>query len=828
MLKRLKKFFSAQLNNEGSSMVVVIIAMGFIGILASILMYMSMMNYQMKMNNLQAKDNFYSAETVLDEIRAGMQEEVSDAVSKAYRQVLVNFDNTTVEEKEHKMRYLFFKELETAFAAGGDVTTYDMCKLYDYLEKTTATFRDGKYTQGAMLETTYSGLKYRVLKNGSGSYVDEYENVIAEAKGKMERMEGAIVLRGIKVTYIDADGYVSVIETDIRMNMPDLQFVQAVTLPTLTNFSMVAQENIEVIPVVASERTLASTNHIAGSFYGKRLLVGNNGEEGNLEAEAPLVTLQLQEPVGEENNGKRMVIAEDIFLNEGTKLLTDEYGELWADSIVMNGAHKTNAEQASMVDFQGNDVYLADDVMIQGKKNYLKAGAVSAEGKYMGKFICYGAGNDANSNSSIIVNGTDTELHFEELTNLTLAGNAYIGLSDVNANLSEDAGVVNPTIVPDVPMGQSVAVKSDQIAYLVPAECLGISSVTGDAVESHITNPMTIETYKEMLAHENLIEVSNNIACNVLGGKTLADYGLDTTGAQPMYQKYFKRISSEITLVYYYVMFDSTDDASMRYANQYFQDYYRVNKVTLDAYNKLYTDNIQIRDSATGFYTLHLAGNVVRYDAADTLSIKEATAIYDDSNANFQNQLLSNESKFVALSKKMIDVYELLSAGEKADSANVYTNLVDVAMLSAFVADAQAEGDFGTLDTETGSNVYYFGDGTRKAAVVDGDYTYNPSVGGDAFSGIILATGNVTVRRDFEGVIISGGTITLDREVDVKPHKEAVLETLVSSKQEGTNKYYVTDFLLGGEGYLSEEAEGYLKSDVNLGDLITYENWQKQ
>lgn len=39
-------------------MVVVIIAMAFIGILASVLMYMSLLNYQMKVNNLKAKDNF--------------------------------------------------------------------------------------------------------------------------------------------------------------------------------------------------------------------------------------------------------------------------------------------------------------------------------------------------------------------------------------------------------------------------------------------------------------------------------------------------------------------------------------------------------------------------------------------------------------------------------------------------------------------------------------------------------------------------------------------------------------------------------------------------
>lgn len=800
---------------------IVIIAMAFIGILASILMYMSMMNYQMKMNNLQAKDNFYSAESVLDEIRVGMEEKLSSSMQKAYYEVLTNFDNTSVEEKQHKMRYLFLSDLQKSFAAGGDVTTYDMLMLYDYLDKTKSVFKEGNFAYGAVLETSYNGLSYQVMKNNAGDYVDAHSNLVPEAKGKMELYENSVVLRGIKVTYTDEAGYVSIIETDMRISIPDMEFVQSVTLPALSSFSMVAQENIEVLPVVENERTLQSINYIAGSFYANRLLVGTN-ETG---AEASLVSVELKETTGEENDDKRMVVAQDIYLNAGTKLTADEYGELWTDTIIMNGAHSSAAENASEVQFLGNDVYLANDVLIQGKKNYLKAGTVTAEGRYKGKFVGFGAGSETGESSSIVINGTDTELHFEELTNLTLAGNAYIGLSDVNAALGESDGVSNPAIVPDVPMGQSIAVKSDQIAYLVPAECLGINSNTGEAVESHLSNPMTLETYKEMIGHADLIEVSDSISCKSLGGKTLADYGIVTSGSSPMYQKYFKRVSSQITLVYYYVMFDNTSDVSMRYANQYFQDYYRVNKDTLDAYNKLYTDSIQIRDSATGFYTLHLAGNMVRYDSADTLSIKEATAIYDDTNESYQNQLVSNQSKFVALSKKLIDVYELLTASEKASTANVYTNLVNESQLRDFITAANAAGDYGS--NVGGANVYYFGDGVGKAAVVDGDYTYT-GVGDGEFTGVILATGDVTVQRDFAGTILAGGSIILDRNVNVKPAKDAVLNAMLSAKDIATAKYYVTDFLYGGEGYLSDESEGYLKSDVNLGELITYENWQKQ
>ena len=101
-----------QTDDKGSAMVVVIIAMAFIGILASVLMYMSLLNYQMKANNLQAKDNFYSAETVLDEIRVHMEEQVSTSLGNAYTQILVNYDDTSVSEKESKLRYAFLSSMQ--------------------------------------------------------------------------------------------------------------------------------------------------------------------------------------------------------------------------------------------------------------------------------------------------------------------------------------------------------------------------------------------------------------------------------------------------------------------------------------------------------------------------------------------------------------------------------------------------------------------------------------------------------------------------------------------------------------------------------------------
>ena len=106
-------------DNKGSALVVVIIAMAFIGILASVLMYMSLLNYQMKVNNLKAKDNFYSAETVLDEIRSYMGTQISESVGNAYENVLQNYSSTSAEEKTSKLRYYFLTDMQSKYMLAG-------------------------------------------------------------------------------------------------------------------------------------------------------------------------------------------------------------------------------------------------------------------------------------------------------------------------------------------------------------------------------------------------------------------------------------------------------------------------------------------------------------------------------------------------------------------------------------------------------------------------------------------------------------------------------------------------------------------------------------
>ena len=805
-------------------MVVVIIAMAFIGILASVLMYMSLLNYQMKVNNLKAKDNFYSAETVLDEIRTAMGEQVSASIGTAYELVLKNYESTSAAEKQNKLRYYFLKDMQDNYAVPGgtDIDHYDLTKLYSSLSP--------QVKQGTVLETLddAGNVVYRMALDSSGGLKiwktkedGTREETTEIPNGRFQLYTDGLSFCGLKVTYTDTDGYVSVIQTDIRVKMPDMDFAQAVTLPPITGISMVAREDIQALP---TNTALLSKNVIGGSFYADRFIVGSE-ESGKGNG----VSVEWKEAAGSENEDKRMVIASDLYLGEGTSLKTDQYGEVWTGSITMNGGIPGNTGSQGNLSFLGNNVYVAGDLKMSGERNIFTAGT-QIDGDFAGQYIGFGTGRNADS-SAIVVNGTDTEIYLNELKNLTLAGNSYISLTKSADGLTAEDGVSN-TGVKDVMMGQSIAVKSDQLAYLVPAQCIGVDD-SGKTVLNGASNPITLEQYKDKIKDkEGVTEVALNIPSATLQGHTLADYGL----TQSNIQRVFKRINSKITLVYYYVSFDNTSDTARAAANRYFQDYYGANRQTMEAYTGLYTKAIQVRNQENGAYIMHLAGNVAMYDNDAAVGSKEdvlgATLTDDGANAGYQALLAADQLKFQALSKKMIDVYEQLLPSEKTDSANAYTNLVNEGEIESFHG-------FLNGSHENIIEARYFGNSTGnlmekdyKAVIVKGDYTY-PEAGTGEFRGLIIATGNVKVTKDFHGTILSGGSITLDQNVNVEADRDAVLHALTYSRSvtgaSGTSReFHVVDFLKGGDGYLSNSGKSYQNSEINLGDLIVYENWQKE
>ena len=92
-------------NNRGSSIILVLAVIAIVGILAAVLLSVSLMNYRMKVVNLHSQKNFYDAETVLNEIKTGLEDDVSYAAGKAWAAVLTDqYDKKTKEERETAYR----------------------------------------------------------------------------------------------------------------------------------------------------------------------------------------------------------------------------------------------------------------------------------------------------------------------------------------------------------------------------------------------------------------------------------------------------------------------------------------------------------------------------------------------------------------------------------------------------------------------------------------------------------------------------------------------------------------------------------------------------
>ena len=91
----------------------------------------------MKVTDLKGKDSFYTAERALEEIRTGLQEDVGNAMSKAYTQVLEtdnkenrSQDSSMDRQRQSDFQDRFIKELMRTLRASQ--TTDDIYSL-DYL-----------------------------------------------------------------------------------------------------------------------------------------------------------------------------------------------------------------------------------------------------------------------------------------------------------------------------------------------------------------------------------------------------------------------------------------------------------------------------------------------------------------------------------------------------------------------------------------------------------------------------------------------------------------------------------------------------------------------
>lgn len=764
-MKRHKISKKLQRDNRGSGLIMVLIVIAFLGILSGILMFASYGGYKMRLVDKQNKDNFYTVETVLDEINVGLQNEVSEALALAYQDVMQNYSlYETPAKRSQKMYDLYYNAIQQRLAKDPlHLNEGSVANLISYLSD--ASKGDGAGTRGSF--GTYGA----IVESSNVTDPDTYEIVNEANKG--------IVLKGIEVTYVNQRGIVAIISTDIRIGMPRLNFSESSAFPDLQHYCLITGDTLSVENTEAGSSALVKGNVYAGQMVFEKSagIVGSN------------ITFEPSADAAGDEPG--LVVCKDgIQVKEGT--LTTTNTELWTSGIVLDSAK-------AVLDGQ---TYVQKDLQLDGLKS---------EAALSGTYTGY-ASSDMKSegSSAILVNGRESSLDLSGLESFSVNGHAYVGTATY-----KDAGDPDENQNgADILMGQSIAVKSNQLVYLIPPEALGCEIRNDGTIGESVfkSNPLRMEDYQMLLnnpAYYQMVDAQRPIAA--LNGKCLADY-MPGSGNGTIYwpEVIFKKTNSG-TLVYCYMRFEDAEKA-----NQYFADYYGVNKETVDRYTGFYVDAIKMAQPEDMLY-LNLAGNALTYNGSAG-SLVSATGTKADAEESEKNM----DNTFRALTTKLVASIDQLTVTEHGKS--VFENIIEEDKLRTILTEQGIVELVLSTEPTTSGDTYH-------VVLTSGDYVIN---GADPDVRVVIALGDVTVQKDFTGLILCKGSVLItnsggDLLTELNSLTlEQFSNALMAKDSEG--KIYALDFFLDGVNYANSgnKLMDYGTETVSLADLVVYEHWSKK
>ncbi|MGN0485211.1 MAG: hypothetical protein ACI4HI_16840 [Lachnospiraceae bacterium] len=818
-------------NNKGVSLVVVLVTISIVLILVMVIMTIALMNFRMKVANTNSAKAFYSAEQAVDEVRAGLQKELSDAVTQTYGDVITNFSKRSEEERKD----LFGKRLEAALKTKFLDTTGTSCYKLSIL-------------QGY------------VSKPYDASTPDKVD--VAEVTTKTPGVTNAIyltnahdffTLKNIVVTYHGKDHYTSTIKTDIVLRYPDLDFKITELVPPLLSFSIVANNQFLAGMDINGKNTDSGAANVSvtGSAYlGKRGCIFNNSGVSFLkkaETDAMLITggtMQLNSKADLQIASN--LWAKDVMVDGSTFHTMGGTTYLENDLTLINTANPKLENivtlEGSLYGF-GNPDYLTRAKSLTNEKVYKTdvdgSDLVDEKGKPTTEKLQDIAVNPADYSSSILVNGIKASLDLSKLEDLLLSGTAYVNAKSKNTALQNDALNAGKQNSNNVQTGESISIRRNQTAYLVPRECIAnklnpmpatqLSSIGGKNSETIPEQGDT--TTSSIVNYDSVIEGM---------GKTLRQLGV--TG----YQVEWYPVSQIGSMAYLFLKFDSQESAD-RYFAAYFDPTNRVEqsaklKENVDLYaNALVLptslmQDVNLADQDHFFFN----GNLVwrAPNATDSTTTEQnpditgrfttATLLEDNNNwehwADFSTE---KEDNFVALNHKLVYNYAAVSAEEQQN--DIYDNLIYEMKESA------ATGVKHTI--VTGDEIQFVTSGEKKLAAIvkNGDYeitnTQLPvSTGGNARLCLVIANGNVTIDAgvNFKGTIIAKGNVKVNNGVKIEPDAAAVAQALLAnadSNRTGLQDATPAEYVKHASAYTgNQDATG---SAISVSDLVEYDNWSK-
>lgn len=733
-------------DDRGASLLAVLILMVVVSAIAVVITKITIVNIQMKEVERGTKKNFYSADAIMDDLRTGAREQAETALENAYADVLQHYVDYTSGGKNAQdvFKQNYMNGLEKYFADPMK-TPVDTTNEQGNVVYRVAGY-DADKVKGCILDGTQQGC-----------FVAP-----ADPKYEIDYGAGTFILKDVRVVYKDAQDYETSITTDLVFSTPDMNFSGQSQVKEFMKYALIADDQINVN---------ASNVTVDGSVYaGVGGIVASGNGTGELK-------------------GRMILTRGDIVADMGSALkVGDGNSSIWAENLMTTG------KSAATLDVNGN-MYVADDLALNAKES-----KVTLQGNYYGYNFQknYGAGDtvatDADFSSAIMINGKSSSLNIQNLKYLLLAGRTYISRGNNSSNT-------------DIQMGESIAARTNQLAYYVPERYVKVESGESTLLKWN-------DAQKVRIGEKEYPIGESDYAASIHVDPVKLDGWLNH--ANPIVPYYY------INGVNYYLNFKSQQDA-----NEFYAAYYAGNTSKAGGLAGTYLDKNALIIDEHNKMIMTLSGDIM-YRTKPEEMFQEKEVTIEPDNWKDSAGLLWDYCSKLAVSYKSLELglkdfgqsvtpdqvrFSVTDENghEKIDKSidPLFDKLIDRSALQEEIAKHKNPGDAGFTVYHPADDVYLI-DNT-------GVYDLPTSI----TKGIVVATGSVKVSGNFEGLIISGGKVTFDANVQVKGNK--LLVSNLFKEDQSRKAPLFSKFFRDCSGTAASNISGQL----DLDSYINYDEWKK-
>lgn len=794
-------------NNDGSTLIIVLVVVALIAILGTTTIASAMLNYKMKTVDREAKKSFYTAEEAVDQVYAGLGKLCMENLNLVYTKQMTTITRQEVQDGVNISYQVSNeqcnKELRVDFA---DRMMKALFQTYTW---------DRSNTNVLIPDTVDTAIGVKTVKDILNSYIEDTTKLYIKSVGKQYLNVSSSVYPGMfnyviqikdcAVEYKNADGYFANVTVDINLGMPDIKvtFIDDADsqLTTFEDFAIIGNIGININS--AQSLTVNDTKIFAGKAGGLAI-----GDTATLNTSgATIVTpgaVTVGADIGGDPNAQATIRNAKFYLSLDSRL--------WCMDLVTPANSQLGTIQVA------GSAFVRDDLDVDGKNNLAQV-----SGNYVGfSYEGNAAGTAGHTNSSaMIVNGDNCRLDMQTVTSLILGGRSYIDISGQASYMT----------------GESVSLRANQEIYLIPDAFLrkksdGTKYYSNPVAVSH-NSDVNVEIPDSFFA-KSYLTAAQVRTVDVAGFRyyyfdirkdktndyvnAIVNYSPVVNGVDVYRDNLKKLLMADITELQQQSLLKNAAGASI-YANG------SLIHANLDVSGKI--DSISAQTTGTNFglgedsFVSTSKDLTTRFDLV-TKMLYESAFFADGTNPNGQEALTAKtRNLYLTWPNTIVVKGKKVSTQGKTD--DVFANFINKEYLeekTALAPYVPAE------QTDTSPFKVYITSKKHNSGtlVVDGT-----AAGGhvNISDGLIITSGNVVVRQNFNGLIIADGTVSIDSSVTVTNTYKDINAML--SKLSEKDREEVQKFFNAWQGS-SEEVKNpldYNISGITYRNIVEFDNWRK-